>query len=137
MIVYNFHNPLSLQFKREAWVNLNPKSEVLLICSAKERVFDLPDLDYDVQSSDLLVRVASWMFKSDFKKQLRQVAKFPVGAKMDLLKVKVSKALNRTFGPSTHLQTRVDFFDVVDVHGIMRVSRCLSIKGTATEVTWD
>jgi hypothetical protein len=132
------YNPLPLN------LNAKPANLILYLRGTphyvpEERVFDLPDLDYDVQSSDLLVRVASWMFKSDFKKQLRQVAKFPVGAKMDLLKVKVSKALNRTFSPVMHLQTRVDFFDVVDGYADNEgIEMLLSIKGTSTlEVIWN
>jgi hypothetical protein len=105
----------------------------------KDRVFDLPDLDYDVKSSDLLVRIASWIFKSDFKNQLRRIAKFPVGAKMDILKVKVSKALNRPFGPMMNLQTQVDYFDVTDGYADNEgIEMLLSIKGTSTlQVNWN
>ncbi|HTA77237.1 MAG TPA: DUF4403 family protein [bacterium] len=104
----------------------------------EDRVFDLPDLDYDVQSSDLLVRVASWIFKSDFKNQLRHIAKFPVGEKMDILKMKVNKALNRPFGPSMRLQTQVDSFEVADGYADNEgIEMLLSIKGTsALEVNW-
>jgi hypothetical protein len=132
------YNPLPLNLdKKPASLTLYLRGTPRYV--PKERVFDLPDLDYDVQTSDLLVRIASWMFKSDFKNQLRQVAKFPVGAKMDMLKVKVDKALNRAFGPATRLQTRVSFFDVVDGYADNEgIEMLLSIKGTSTlQVTWN
>jgi hypothetical protein len=104
----------------------------------KERVFDLPDLDYDVKSSDLILRVASWLFNSDFTTQLRHVAKFPVGAKMDILKVKVNKALNRSFGHGVSLQTVVHYFDITNGYADNKgIEMLLSIKGTSTlQVDW-
>ena len=61
----------------------------------KKRMFDMPDLDYDLKSSDLMVQVADFLFKSDFKNQLRKVAVLPIGPKVDMIKEKVNKALNR------------------------------------------
>lgn len=46
---------------------------------AKQQAFDLPDLDYDLKSSDLMVQMADMFFKNDFKNQLRQVARLPRG----------------------------------------------------------
>ncbi|HTC19535.1 MAG TPA: DUF4403 family protein [bacterium] len=105
---------------------------------AKERLIDLPDLDYDIKSSDLMVQVADWLFKSDFRNEMRQAARIPIGAKMDLLKEKIIKALNRPLSPSTRISTQVNSFKVldgfVDNEGIQAR---LSIMGTATmEVIW-
>lgn len=97
-----------------------------------KRIYDLPDLDYDIKTNDLIVKVANWIFKSDFKNQMRKTVNFPIGEKMDMLKQKVIKALNRPFGPALHLRTEVSSFNVVegfaDDEGIeMR----LSLRGTA------
>jgi len=104
----------------------------------EDRVFDLPDLDYDVQTSDLLLRIASWIFNSDFKNHLRKVAKFPVGEKMDLLKVKVNNALNRPFGLLMHLKTQVTSFEVTDGYADNQgIEMLLSIRGKSSlEVNW-
>jgi hypothetical protein len=104
----------------------------------KERMIDLPNLDYDIKSSDLMVQVADWLFKSDFRDEMRRAAKVPVGAKMDLLKEKINKALNRRLSPLTRISTQVNSFKVldgfVDDEGIQVR---LSIEGTATmEVIW-
>ena len=105
----------------------------------KQRVFDLPDLDFDVKSNDLMVQVADFIFKSDFKNELRRIAKLPIGVKMDVMKEKMNKALNRPLGRFTRLHTQVNSFRVLngfaDNEGI---EVRLSLEGTATmEVIWN
>jgi hypothetical protein len=105
----------------------------------KQRAFDMPDLDFDIKSSDLMVQIADWLFKSDFKKELRGIAKLPIGPKLDVIKGKVNAALNRPLGSYVRLHTQVNSFKVLD--GIANdegIEIRLSIMGTATmEVTWN
>ncbi len=105
----------------------------------KEQAFDLPDLDYDIKSSDLMVQMADMLFKNDFRNQLRQLAKLPIGPKMDELKEKIDLALNRPLGPFVKLSAHVVSLKILDGladnQGIMiRVF----IQGTAAlNVTWN
>lgn len=104
----------------------------------KRRVFDLPDLDYDIKSGDLMLQVADLMFKGDFRDQLRRIAVVPVGAKMDILKAKITKKLNRALDRYAHVRTQVNTFDVLDGYADNEglVAR-VTFKGTATlEVIW-
>ncbi len=105
----------------------------------KQRVFDLPDLDFDVKSNDLMVQIADFIFKSDFKNELRKIAKLPIGLKMDIMKEKMNKALNRPLGRFTRLHTQVDSFNVLDGFADNEgIEVRLSIMGTATmEVIWN
>jgi hypothetical protein len=105
----------------------------------KQRIFDLPDLDYDIKSNDLIVQIADFIFKSDFKNQLRQIAIFPMGSKMDIIKEKIIKALNRPLGRFARLSTQVNSFEVVDGFADNEgIEVLISIKGTATlEVIWN
>jgi hypothetical protein len=80
----------------------------------KSRMFELPDLDFDVKTGDLLVQVAEWIFKSDIRNLLRQKARIPVGPKLDDLKQKLSDALNRPLGDRLHLATQVNSFRVME-----------------------
>jgi hypothetical protein len=104
----------------------------------QRRVFDLPDLDYDLKAGDWMLQATDFIFKSDFKDQLRRIAIVPVGAKMDILKAKLNKKLNLALDKHTQLRTQVNSFEVldgyVDNEGLeVRVS----LKGTATlEVVW-
>jgi len=104
-----------------------------------ENIFNLPDLEYDVKSSDLIVRVASWLFNSDFKNQLRRIIKFPAGAKMDILKVKINKALNRSFSPSVRLITHVISFRILDGYADNEgIEMRVSLRGTSIlSVDWN
>jgi hypothetical protein len=104
----------------------------------KRRVFDLPDLEYDIKSDDLILQVADFVMKSEFKNQLRRVAIVPVGAKMDILKAKMNKMLNRSMGRYTHVRTQVNSFEVLDGYADNKgLEVRVSLKGTATlEVIW-
>ncbi len=126
-------------------VNLNSKPAKLTLYLKgtprflpKKRVFDLPDLDYDIKSSDLMIQMADLFFKSQFKDQLRKSIKFPVGQKMDVLKLKVSKALNRPFGPYMHLRTKVTSLSVTDGYADNQgIEMRVTIKGSAMlDVNW-
>jgi len=105
----------------------------------KQRMFDFPDLDYDIQSTDLVVQIADWLNKSEFTDQLRKSVKIPIGPKMDVFKDKINKVLNRNLSRFTHLNTEVNSFKVIgafaDDEGIeMR----LSIQGIAfLQVIWN
>ena len=105
----------------------------------KGQVFDMPDLDYDIKSSDLMVQIADLVLKTDFRNALRKAAQIPIGGKMGIVKAKIDKALNRPLGPYAQLHARVNSFKVLagfaDNEGI---DVRLSIKGTATlEVVWN
>lgn len=106
---------------------------------SKQRMFDFPDLDFDIKSNDLMVQIADWIFKSDFKNEMRRIAKVPIGLKMDMFKEKMNLALNRPMGRFARLSTHVNSFTVLggfaDNAGI---EACLSIKGTAIlQVIWN
>ena len=104
----------------------------------KRRVFDMPDLEYDIKSNDLLLQVADFIFKSDFKDQLRRIVIFHVGSKMDILKDKMNKKLNRALGRLAHIRTQVNSFEVLDGYADNKgLEARVSLKGTATlEVIW-
>lgn len=105
----------------------------------KLRVFDLPDLDYDIKSNDLMVQIADWIFKSDIKNQLRKVALLPLGAKLDVIKGKINKALNRPLSRFATLHTQVTAFKVLDGFADNEgIEVRLAIQGNATmEVVWN
>jgi hypothetical protein len=105
----------------------------------QQRVFYLPDLDFDIKSSDLLVQLADWIFKSDIRNDLKKVARLPIGPKMDLMKAKMEKALNRPLGKFNRLETRVNSFRVLDGFADNEGLQVrLAVQGTALmEVTWN
>jgi hypothetical protein len=105
----------------------------------KEQAFDLPDLDYDIKSSDLMLQMADLFFKDDFKNQLRKIARLPIGPKMVELKVKIDKALNRSLGRFTRLSAKVVSFNVLDgIADNKGIIVRVAIQGAAgLEMTWN
>jgi hypothetical protein len=105
----------------------------------KKQVFDMPDLDYDIKSEDLMVQVADWLLKSDFRDELRKAAKIPIGGNMEVVKGKINKALNRKLGPYSQIHTQVNSFKVLDGFADNEgLDVRLSLEGTATlEVIWN
>lgn len=80
----------------------------------KKRIFYMPDLDFDVKTTDFLVQVADWILKSDIRKELRQKARIPVGPKLDFLKSRMGEVLNRRLNPYASLSTQVKTFTILD-----------------------
>ena len=82
--------------------------------SLKKRLFYMPDLDFDVKTSDFLVQVADWILRSDIRKELRQKARIPVGPKLDFLKSRMDEVLNKRLNPYVSLSTEVKTFTILD-----------------------
>jgi hypothetical protein len=131
------YNPLIINFEGEPaklTVYLRGTPRYL----PKKQVFDMPDLDYDIKSSDLMVQIADLVLKSDFRNALRKAAQIPIGKNMEVVKDKINKALNRPLGPYANLHSQVNSFKVLDGFAdndglVVR----LSLEGTATmEVIW-
>jgi hypothetical protein len=78
----------------------------------RQRVFDFPDLEFDIKTGDVFVEVAQWLSEKEMRDQLRKMAKVPVGRKMDELKKRMGEVLNTPLGPHANLTTRVDSFEV-------------------------
>lgn len=104
----------------------------------KKRIFDLPDLDFDIKSSDFLVEVAQWFFKDSLRKELRKKARINLGPKLDQLKKQMDQAFNLTLGPTAKLSTVVSGLSVLDAYADNEglVAR-VALDGTANLfVTW-
>lgn len=132
------YNPLIVNFEGEAaklTVYLRGTPRYL----PKKETFYMPDLDYDIKSSDLMVQIADWLLKSDFRDQLRKAAQIPIGRNMEVVKGKISKALNRPLGPYAQLHAQVNSFKVLDGFADNEgIEVRLSLQGTASlEVVWN
>jgi hypothetical protein len=100
---------------------------------------DFPDLDLELQSANLLVKVAGLFYKSRIRDVLRKKARFPIADKLEMLKVKMTKALNRPLGRFANLKTQVETLEVWDLYADKQaIVVRTSIKGNAAlEVTWN
>ncbi len=82
--------------------------------SLKHRLFYMPDLDFDVKTSDFLVQVAGWILKSDIRKELRKKARILVGPKLDLIQERMNQVLNRKLNSFASITTQVHSLRILD-----------------------
>ncbi|MFN0139631.1 MAG: DUF4403 family protein [Pyrinomonadaceae bacterium] len=72
----------------------------------REVVF--PDLEFDIKTRNVIVKVAAWILKTRITEQLRANVRIPLGGKLDDLKVALSAGLNRQLGSNAQMTGRVD-----------------------------
>ena len=105
----------------------------------KQRVFDFPDLDFDVESGNLLVKLMDLLYKNHFRTMLRRLAKVPIGMKLDWMKGRIDLALNKPIGRFARLKTQAKSFKVIDAFADEEgIEIRVSIQGTAVlQVVWN
>ncbi len=84
--------------------------------SAKQAV-EITQFNFSVQSRDVLIKSASWLFKSAFKKQMEPYLSYSIKNELDDARQMVRESLNNT--PLNELATlkgRLNELDVVDVY---------------------
>jgi hypothetical protein len=75
----------------------------------------VPDLAYDVSSSDLLVRGLEWMRRGDVQNLLQTRARFPVADLVEQARVRLERGMNRKLGQNATLVAKVATGDVLAV----------------------
>ncbi|WP_373065541.1 DUF4403 family protein [Gemmatimonas sp.] len=79
------------------------------------RALVVPDLDFDVSTSNALVQGLAWLRKGDMVVQLRKQARFPLDTILEETRAKVQDALNR------------DLTDGVQLSGTVRTGKLLDV----------
>jgi hypothetical protein len=105
----------------------------------QKRAVDFPDLDFDIKSNDLMVKIPGWILDSGIKDQLRKITRIPIGPKMDALKARLNVVLNKSLSPDISLSTQVDTFKILDGFADNDgIEVRVAIRGTATmQVMWN
>jgi hypothetical protein len=73
-----------------------------------QREIVFPDLEYDIQTRNVILKLANWILKTRLTEQLRTNVKFPLGEKLDAFKQNASAAINRPLGSHAALTGQVD-----------------------------
>lgn len=76
----------------------------------------VPDLDYDVGSTALLVQGLEWVKHDDVRDFITKNARWPVGNVMQTAKEQLAKGLNRDLAPGVHLSAEVKQVEGLSVH---------------------
>ncbi len=79
------------------------------------RALIVPDLDFDVSTSNALVQGLAWLRKGDMVVQLRKQARFPLDTILEETRAKVEGALNRDLTSGVELSGTVRTGKLLDV----------------------
>lgn len=72
------------------------------------QVISVPDLDFSLESRELLPNVADWLMGDQLRDELRGAASFELGDRVTKIRGQVDDALNRNLGRSVRLSGGVD-----------------------------
>ncbi|HEX8242983.1 MAG TPA: DUF4403 family protein [Longimicrobium sp.] len=72
------------------------------------QVVSVPDLDYSVESRQVLPQVADWLLYDNLRDQMRDAAHFDVSDRVEKIRSQVNAALNRNLGRSVRLTGALD-----------------------------
>jgi hypothetical protein len=97
------------------------------------KIVYVKDLDYTVETKNVLVKLADWLLHQDFQKSLEGEAQYPVSDRIDEIRGKASAALNRTLSPHADLSGSVGDLSILGfaLSGD-QITVYLSASGTAT-----
>jgi hypothetical protein len=103
-----------------------------------ERVIFFPDAEYDVDTRNVIARVASWIFRAQVTERLRREARIPLGPKLDLLRDGLTAGLNRDLGPNARLSGTVDSLriELVFIDGPALKGRVVADGNAGVTVRW-
>jgi hypothetical protein len=68
----------------------------------------VPDLDFSLESKELLPNVADWLLGDQLRDEMRGAAHFELGGRITKIRGQVDDALNRNLGRSVRLSGGVD-----------------------------
>jgi hypothetical protein len=72
------------------------------------QVVSVPDLDFSVESREVLPEVAEWLLYDQMRDKMREAARFAVGDRIDAIRRDVDAALDRQLSRSVRSTGRVD-----------------------------
>lgn len=87
---------------------------------AASNMLYVPDLNFDVATSDKLVQSVAWLKKQDVVEQLREIARFPLEDVLADTRNKVEDKINRELTRGVHLNAKFRTGRVIDVVALER-----------------
>jgi hypothetical protein len=79
------------------------------------QVLTVPDLDFSLETQNVLATAAQWLLYPDLRQQMVTAARFPLGPRVAELRRHVDGALNRDLGSSVRMTGRVQALRPVGV----------------------
>ncbi|HTJ13778.1 MAG TPA: DUF4403 family protein [Dinghuibacter sp.] len=71
-------------------------------------ILDVTDLDYHLETNNLLIRTASWLFSKKILKELRTYTRFPIRDYLEQIRAKANTQLNQPIVKGIHTSGQLD-----------------------------
>lgn len=76
--------------------------------NSKNKILSFPDLDFDIQTKNLLLKSAKWLLNKKVKEKMIAAAVFNLEGEIDGLKKKINTALNKEYMSKVTLSGTID-----------------------------
>lgn len=88
-----------------------------------------PDLDYSIETRNILLRVANWLLGSKVKETIKEKAKLNIASNLDAIKQKLQTSMNRDVNENISTEGSVDNLNVV---GLLPLNDYILVRTNAT-----
>lgn len=107
------------------------------VYTAETGLLSLTEIDYDLETKNILLKSGSWLFESKLQKTLEEKLIFDLRVQLDNFKERIEKELNREIKISNeqkaYLKGNLELFDLSYIHPNTTVLQLgLNLKGDAT-----
>ena len=97
-----------------------------------QEAIEVPDLDYTIESRNVLANVADWVLHSELREDLRSKATFPLTTRIEEIKAKLQTAINRPLTPTVKLSGNVSD---VTIRGVYLSNGAITVQAVANGTT--
>ena len=78
------------------------------VYDAQAQVLTVPDLDFSLETKNVVAGTAGWLLHDHLREQVRSAARFSVGDRVAKLRQDVSGAMNRNLSPGVRMRGELD-----------------------------
>jgi Domain of unknown function (DUF4403) len=76
----------------------------------------IPDLDFDIKTKNLILKLAKWMFNNKINLLLRQKAQYDLTQILNSAKISAQNELNRSLGDNIEMSGNVNDLSLQDIY---------------------
>jgi hypothetical protein len=104
-------------------------------------ILDITDLDYHLETNNMLIRTASWLFSKKILKELKAYTRFPVGTYLEQIRQKANAQLSQPLIKGIRTQGQLDRINIlrIDVGRSEMAVRCKAsgeLEVYVNDLTW-
>ena len=83
---------------------------------ASTQILSLPDLEFDLETKNMLLRSAKWMFDKSITKKVKESAVIDINPYIDTLKLSIAESLNGEIAEGIYMKGSIESISLADIH---------------------